>query len=151
MAGAPPADEHPAVTAWLLDTGPLVAALNRRDPHHARCATALTGFAGTLLTTGAVVTEAMHFLGGQPEGAAALAGLLDDAQVEIRDCFGPAELHTAARLMKKYADTPMDFADATLVLLAEETGQGEILTLDLRGFRTYRFRSSRRFQLVLSA
>lgn len=139
------------MTAWLLDTGPLVAALNRRDPHHARCATALTGFAGTLLTTGAVVTEAMHFLGGQPEGAAALAGLLDDAQVEIRDCFGPAELHTAARLMKKYADTPMDFADATLVLLAEETGQGEILTLDLRGFRTYRFRSSRRFQLVLSA
>ena len=97
MAGTPPADEHPAVTAWLLDTGPLVAALNRRDPHHARCAAALAGFAGTLLTTGAVVTEAMHFLGGQPEGAAALAGILDDAQVDIRDCFGPTQLHAAAR------------------------------------------------------
>ena len=52
-------------------------------------------------------------------------------------------------LMKKYADTPMDFADATLVLLAEETGQSEILTLDERGFRTYRYRGTRRFRLVL--
>ena len=149
MAGAPPAGEHPVVNIWLLDTGPLVAALNRRDPHHAPCAAALAGFAGALLTTGAVVTEAMHFLGAQPEGAAALAGLLDDAQVDIRDCFGPTQLHAAARLMKKYADTPMDFADATLVLLADETGTGDILTLDGRGFRTYRFRSTRRFQLVL--
>ncbi len=139
------------MSGWLLDTGPLVAALNRRDPAHTRCAEALGGFAGTLLTTGAVVTEAMHFLSGQPDGAEALVGLLDDAQVEIRDCFGPTELHAAARLMKKYTDTPMDFADATLVLLAEETGHGEILTLDLRGFRTYRFRHSRRFQLVLPA
>ena len=149
MAGAPPAGEHPAVTTWLLDTGPLVAALNRRDPHHARCAAALAGFAGALLTTGAVVTEAMHFLGAQPEGAAALAGLLDDAQVDIRDCFGPTQLHEAARLMKKYADTPMDFADATLVLLAEEAGQGDILTLDVRGFRAYRYRGKGRFKLVL--
>ena len=51
--------------------------------------------------------------------------------------------------MKKYADTPMDFADATLVLLADETGCDHIVTLDERGFRTFRFRSTRRFQLVL--
>jgi hypothetical protein len=50
--------------------------------------------------------------------------------------------------MKKYADLPMDFADATLVLLADELGTGDILTLDQRGFRTYRFRGSRRFNLV---
>lgn len=139
------------MSPWLLDTGPLVAALNRSDPHHQRCAAALAAFSGTLLTTGAVVTEAKHFLGGQAEGAEALVGLLDDAQVDIRDCFGQTQLHAAARLMKKYADTPMDFADATLVLLAEETGHGEILTLDERGFRTYRFRSTRRFSLVLRA
>jgi hypothetical protein len=139
------------VTAWLLDTGPLVAALNRRDPNHARCVECLGAFAGTLLTTGAVVTEAMHFVGAQSDGAAALCELLDDAQVDIRDCFSPAQLRAAARLMKKYADTPMDFADATLVLLAEETGLDRIVTLDERGFRTYRFRATRRFQLVLAS
>ncbi len=138
------------MTAWLLDTAPLVAALNRGDPHHARSAAALSSFAGALLTTGAVVTEAMHFLGGTPHGAGALADFLDDAQVDVRDCFGPVRLHAAARLMRKYADTPMDFADATLVLLADDTGCDQILTLDERGFRTYRFRGARRFRLVLA-
>lgn len=138
------------MTSWLLDAGPLVAALNRRDPHHARCAAALAAFSGTLVTTGAVVTEAMHFLGGVPEGAETLAGFLDDAQADIRDCFAPLQLHAASRLMKKYADTPMDFADATLVLLADETGLDQILTLDERGFRAFRFRGTRRFRLVLA-
>jgi predicted nucleic acid-binding protein len=138
------------VNLWLLDTGPLVAALNRRDPQHPRCAAALAAFSGSLLTTGAVVTEAMYFLGGLPDGAATLAGFLDEAQVDIRDCFAPAQLRAAAGLMKKYADLPMDFADATLVLLADELGTGDILTLDERGFRTYRFRGTRRFRLVLT-
>ena len=138
------------MTAWLLDAGPLIAALNRRDPHHARCAAALASFPGALLTTGAVVTEAMYFLGGLPGGAETLADFLDDAQVDIHDCFATTQLHAAAHLMKKYADTPMDFADATLVLLAAETGLGQILTLDERGFRAYRFRSTRRFNLVLA-
>ena len=138
------------MTSWLLDTGPLVAALNRRDPHHARCGSTLAAFSGALVTTGAVVTEAMHFLSGLPDGAETLAGFLDDAQVDIRHCFAPPQLHAAARLMKKYADTPMDFADATLVLLADETGLDQIVTLDERGFRTYRFRSTRRFRLALT-
>jgi predicted nucleic acid-binding protein len=137
------------VTTWLLDTGPLVAALNRRDPQHARCAAALASFSGTLITSGAVVAEAMYFLGALPDGAETLVGLLDDAQVDIRDCFGSTQLHAAARLMGKYADIPMDFADATLVLLAEEFATGNILTLDERGFRAYRFRGTRQFTLVL--
>jgi len=44
----------------------------------------------------------------------------------------------------------MDFADATLVLLADELGAGDILTLDERAFRTYRFRGSRRFNLMIN-
>lgn len=138
------------MTSWLLDTGSLVAALNRRDPDHARCVTALADFSGSLLTTGAVITEAMHFLHGTPGGADTLVGFLDDAQVDIRDCFAPLQLLAATRLMKKYADTPMDFADATLVLLADETGLDQIVTLDARGFRTYRFRGTRRFQIIPS-
>ncbi len=93
-----------------------------------------------MLTTEAVVTEAMPFLGGLPDGAETFAGFLEDAHVDIRDCFAPLQLHAATRLMKKYADTPRDFADATLVLLADETGLDHIVTLDERGFRTRRFR-----------
>ena len=51
--------------------------------------------------------------------------------------------------MEKYADTPMDFADATLVLLAEALGQNEILTLDRRGFTVFRTRRGRQFRRVL--
>ena len=53
--------------------------------------------------------------------------------------------------MSKYSDTPMDFADATLVLLAEELGVAEILTLDRRGFTAYRTRKGKAFRLVLQA
>ena len=49
----------------------------------------------------------------------------------------PAALRAASALMKKYRDTPMDFADATVVLLGEELGLIDILTLDRRGFSTY--------------
>lgn len=51
--------------------------------------------------------------------------------------------------MQRYRDTPMDLADATLVLLAEALSVREILTLDRRGFSTYRTRSRRSFRLVL--
>jgi predicted nucleic acid-binding protein len=52
-------------------------------------------------------------------------------------------------LMEKYRDVPMDFADATLVLLAEGPDLREIPTLDRRGFAAYRTRPGRPFDLVL--
>lgn len=134
---------------WLLDTGPVVAALRRDDPAHEACADAFRRFGGVMITTGAVVTEAMHFVADLPRGPEALVGMLDDAEIEIRDCFREGRLNAVATLMQKYADIPMDFADATLVFTAEESGIGEVLTLDRRGFRAYRFRGSRKFRLVL--
>jgi hypothetical protein len=51
--------------------------------------------------------------------------------------------------MNKYADTPMDFPDATLVWIAEQTGTENVLTLDRRGFSSFRFGRNRRFKLLL--
>jgi uncharacterized protein len=51
--------------------------------------------------------------------------------------------------MGRYANVPMDFADATLVLLAETLGAHDVLTLDRRGFATYRTRRGRALRLVL--
>jgi predicted nucleic acid-binding protein len=53
--------------------------------------------------------------------------------------------------MTKYADTPMDFPDATLVWIAEQTGTNSVLTLDRRGFSSFRLGKNRRFKLLLDA
>ena len=63
----------------------------------------------------------------------------------------PSRIAAAVALMKKYADTPMDFADATLVVAADQLGIVEVLTLDRRGFSTYRTSKGRGFRLVLDA
>lgn len=134
---------------WLLDAGPLVAYLDSADPHHAPCVEALEAFDGQLHTTSAVIVEAMHFLQDDPGGPEALVRFLIESGTQVHDCTDLPQLDRAAQLMRKYADTPMDFADATLVLLAHETSIPEVLTLDRRGFSAFRFGGQKRFQLVL--
>ncbi len=134
---------------WLIDTGPLVAYFDRSDPMHGPVASRLEKFSGQLVTTGAVVTEVMYFLSDAPSGPVSFAELLLVSGIRIVELTQPAHIVAAAELMSKYSDTPMDFADATLVLLAEELGVGEILTLDRRGFTAYRTRKRKGFRLVL--
>jgi hypothetical protein len=135
--------------SWLLDTGPLVAALDAGDPAHERVSRALALFRGTLITTGAVLTEAFYLLRYARSGAERLVEFLDSTSTSVFDIFTVESLRRITQLMEKYADHPMDFADAGLILIAEEKGHDEILTLDERGFRAYRFRGHRRFKLVL--
>jgi uncharacterized protein len=139
------------VKRWLIDTGPCVAYFDRRDVFHERVAAILDPFTGQLLTTSAVVTEVMHFLGEAPDGPLAFAEFLTSADVRLLGLTDVQDVAAAARLMRQYADTPMDFADATLVRVAGATGVTDILTLDHRGFSTYRTESGKRFRLVLPA
>jgi predicted nucleic acid-binding protein len=132
---------------WLLDTGPIVAFLDSRDKAHTHVAEALDTFAGRFVTTSAVIVEAMHFLGSVRSGPALLTEFLLASQTEIHECTSVADLTAAAELMAKYADTPMDFADATLVLLAKQLKINAVCTLDRHGFRTYRI-GRKAFQLV---
>ncbi len=131
----------------LLDAGPLVALLDAADPEHDRVVTVFASWRGRLLTTGAVVTEAFHLLRYASSGAEKLVEFLEHTRTTVVDVSGFDDLRRIALMMKKYADCPMDFADATLVLLAEEREHETVLTLDERGFRAYRFRGSRRFRL----
>src|SRR5437764_14186418 len=138
------------MNAFLLDTGPLVALLDRSEPDHDRVKSFMARLRGSrLLTTGAVVTEAFYLLSDLRDGPANLASFLDASATEVRDAFSPEALAAAVRLMSKYADVPMDFADATLVWIAELSGTDRILTLDRRGFSSYRPEKTRRFELVL--
>lgn len=136
---------------WLIDTGPLVAYLDASDPAHEGVAARLGGFTGRLVTSGAVITEAMHFVSDVPRGPSLLAQLVEDSGAGVYDLCQPAELRSAVRLMERYEDTPMDFADATLLLLAEGLGVEDVLTLDRRGFATYRTRDGRALRLVLDS
>lgn len=133
---------------WLVDTGPLVAYLDRADRMHASVARALDGFSGQLVTTSAVITEAMHLLADAPDGPTLLAEFAQTTDLAISESTQAAQTLQAAVLMRKYSDTPMDFADATLVLLADTTGRLDILTLDRRGFAIYRTPKGKRFRLV---
>jgi predicted nucleic acid-binding protein len=132
----------------LLDTGPLVAYLNTRDPAHDLSTRALDRFAGQFITTSAVVTEAMFFAICDPRGPGQLLDFIRSSRTKVFDCCQPNELKGAVKLMQKYADTPMDFADATLVFLADVLNQNNICTLDRRGFSTYRTSAGKRFNLV---
>lgn len=136
---------------WLLDTGPLVAYLDGRDPAHRDVAERLEGFTGRLVSTSAVITEAMHFVSDSSEGPEALSNFANAVGLLVYECAHPIQIKDAVRLMNKYADTPMDFADATLVLLADQLSVRDILTLDRRGFSTYRTGRGKPFQLVLDA
>lgn len=133
----------------LLDAGPIVAWLDANDGHHSAVRDKMGALAGKLVTTGAVVTEAMLFLQEAREGASRLTDWLRKMRVEIVNCFDQKSLQSAALLMERYADAPMDYADATLVACADELNCGDILTLDVRGFRTYRYRKNKRFKLLL--
>ena len=134
---------------WLVDTGPLVAYLDGNDPAHSRVVACLDVFRGRLASTSAVITEAMHFVASDGRGPRLLADFVAASGMEIYDLSRPPELHEAVSMMEKYGDLPMDFADATLVLLAEALDVHDVLTLDRRGFSVYRTRRRRSLHLVL--
>jgi predicted nucleic acid-binding protein len=136
---------------WLIDTGPCIAYLDRRDSYHDAVSRRLDTFVGQLITTPAVVTEAMHFIATVSGGPAAFAEFLVRARVHVATAVHPRDVVAAAALMEKYADTPMDYADATLVRAGEALAVLDILTTDRRGFSTYRTARGRPFRLVLDA
>ncbi len=134
----------------LLDTGPLVALLDRSEPDHDQVQNRMARLAGSrLVTTGAVITEVFYFLSDVQDGPASLVSFLDASGTEVSDAFSAEALTAAVRLMGKYADVPMDFPDATLVCIAESLGTDRILTLDRRGFSSFRIGKNRRFKLLL--
>ena len=137
------------MVTWLIDTGPLVAFFDRGDPAHEAVRNRLADFRGRLCTTGAVICEAMHFLPDVSDGPEKLSEFILSSSMDIFECTRPDQMQAAVALMKRYRDTPMDFADATLVCLAEVLSTIDILTLDRRGFRAYRTSARKSFNLLL--
>ena len=111
----------------------------------------LDRFTGELFTTSAVITEVMHFVASSPKGPRLFTDFVTASGLTVFDFTQPPALQVAADLMEKYSDLPMDFADATLILLAEQLQILDILSLDRRGFTVYRTRDRKPFHLVLDS
>ena len=135
----------------LVDAGFLYALLDRDDAWHARAVAASAEIREKWITTWPVLTEAIHLITRWLDVAQAIALVQDVAEGDIAVWdIAPEICRQTPALMKRYADLPMDMADASLVLLAESLGHGRILTTDERDFRTYRWKSRRPFQNMLA-
>ena len=132
--------------SMLFDTGVFVALLDKSEKNHERCVAFLKEFKGKLFTTEPVLTETLYLLGPSIKAQRVCIDFpLKGGATLIPQ--SKESLSRASALMEKYEDIPMDFADATLVSLAEEIDVVEILTLDRRGFSTYRIRGKRAFKI----
>ena len=133
----------------LTDTGPLIALLDKRDNHHRRCIdTVKTLPAEPMLTTWPCFTEAMHILGavGGFRYQAVLWKLVEEMKLELHEPT-LSETKTMHELMKRYQDTPMDLADASLVALAEHGKMKRIFTVD-SDFYIYRLSDGSMLEVI---
>lgn len=131
----------------LLDTGCIVGLLDRSEKHHDALSETVAALENPLVTCEAVIAESCYLLRGL---RGAPEAVLENVE---RDVFLlPFRLKGSTsrviKLMTKYRNVPMDFADACLVALAETLHTGRILTLDT-DFRIYRWGRNRPFTLLV--
>jgi predicted nucleic acid-binding protein len=131
----------------LVDAGPLVALVDADDQHHTRCVAALKNFREPMATVWPPLTEAMYLLADQPKAQGALWEMLERGALQLL----PLDSNDTPRireLMRKYANRPMDLADAALLRVAEREGIRKIFTVDRRDFSVYRLHGRTRPMLI---
>ena len=134
----------------MADTGFWLALANKKDKHHLRAKECLILFDEPLIVTWPVMTETCHLLLHRI-GQQAQQSFIENYVARNYEVFSLIEKHAPriATLMKKYADLPMDLADASLVILAEHLGHWRILSTDKRDFRTYLWKQNKPFENLL--
>jgi hypothetical protein len=131
----------------LMDTGPWVALIDRSESRHEECAKWLEQFKGEIFSTEAVLTEVLYLLNfSLVAQKAALDFILTGAIILVPSSID--SLTRAKKLMEKYRDCPMDFADATIVLLAQDLSIDNIVSFDRKHFSIYRFFKTRSFTVL---
>jgi hypothetical protein len=131
----------------LVDAGPLVAIVDADDQHHAECVAALEGVREPLATVWPPIVEAMYLLADLPKAREALWQMLERGGVQLLSL----DITDAPRMrefMDKYANRPMDLADAALLRVAEREGVRKIFTVDRRDFLVYRLNNRTRLTLL---
>jgi uncharacterized protein len=121
----------------LVDAGPLVALVDADDQFHKKCVAALKAVREPLATVWPPMTEAMYLLSDLPRAQEALWDMLARGALQLLP-LDLADVPRLRELMNKYADRPMDLADAALVRVAEREGIRKIFSIDRADFNVYR-------------
>jgi predicted nucleic acid-binding protein len=121
----------------LVDAGPLVALVDADDQYHRRCVSTLKSLQEPLATVWPPLTEAMYLLNDLPAAQEALWEMLARKALQLLP-LGLVDLPRIRELRRKYADRPMDLADAALIRIAEREGLRKIFTVDKKDFGVYR-------------
>lgn len=135
----------------IVDTGFWLALANQKDESHQAAKSTFQNLKNeTFITTWCVVTETCYLLQTRV-GVDAPKRLIQKIATSKLTVFDlkPSHCPRIEALMQKYRDLPMDLADASLVILAEELGHGRILSIDNRDFNTYRWKNTQPFKDLL--
>ncbi|HWM89958.1 MAG TPA: PIN domain-containing protein [Thermoanaerobaculia bacterium] len=130
----------------LIDTGAILAIVNRPDRWHHSCMETLATLRLPLATSEAVLTELFHFL-SHPRDIDAAWDFIHSGAVTVKP-ISDEDLPDLRGLMHRYRDRPMDFADATLVHLAQREQLDTVFTIDHNDFETYRIDGRRPFRIL---
>jgi uncharacterized protein len=133
----------------LLDTGFIVALLDRSESFHKTCARTVREVQAPFATCEAVITESCYLLRNLSGASEAVidniaAGIFQIPFQLSRDTAG------VKQVLRKYKDRKIDLADACLICLADQFGTGDILTLD-QDFAIYRWGKNKSFRVLPSA
>jgi predicted nucleic acid-binding protein len=134
------------MAAVVLDAGPLVAMLDRREKFHSWATKQTMGLSEPLLTCDAVLTEAFFLVSRAETACAHLRDYLRKGLIVSNFSAAP-HLETILHLMERYSNVPMSFADACLVCMVENNPGSTLFTLD-RDFAIYRQQRRRLIPLI---
>jgi len=131
----------------MMDTGPWIALIDRSEKRHEECVEWLRDFRGNILSSEAVLTEVLYLLNfSQRAQSAAIDFVLSGAIILVPSSL--ESLERTKKLMEKYKDIPMDYADATLISIAEDFSITHVVTFDATDFGIYRMSSKQPFTVL---
>lgn len=130
----------------LVDTGPLVATANNRDPYHAACVAEAGKLQGPFYTCWPVITEAAYLLRDRKANVQTLLAWVRSAKFRVLP-LEAVDMAGVAEILARYEDQQFDFADATLMHLAERESIETVFTTDQRHFSIYRTGDGRSLQV----
>jgi len=130
----------------FIDTGPIVAFLNKNDQYHSHVEQQMAAFPAPFFTCEAVITESFFLMSRIRDGANKFIELLDAQHIQIQSVY-PEHQNAVHRRIKNYSNIPMSFADACLIQMAEDSDNGSIFTLD-SDFLIYRTFSGNPLSLI---